>query len=70
VLLPNLPSLIRTHRSQSTLRRLTEKTLLIQQMLHRKGPGSAGKLDKDVNNAVAAFKRFDFEGSARMAREE
>ncbi|MEI9477865.1 MAG: hypothetical protein WCO26_14985 [Deltaproteobacteria bacterium] len=47
-----------------------QAALLIQRMLHRKGRGSAGKFDKDVNNAIAAFKRFDFAGSARMAREE
>ena len=47
-----------------------QSALLIQRMLDRKGRGPAGKLDKDVNNAIAAFKRFDFRGSARMAREE
>jgi len=47
-----------------------QAALLIQRMLHRKERGPSGKLDKDVNNAVAAFKRFDFAGSARMAREE
>ncbi len=47
-----------------------QAALLIQRMVHRKGRGSEGKREADINKAIAAFKRFDFAGSARMAREE
>ena len=47
-----------------------QAALLIQRRVHRKGGGSEGKIEEDINKAIAAFKRFDFAGSARMAREE
>ena len=47
-----------------------QAALLILRMVHRKGRGSEGKIEEGLNKAIAAFKRFDFAGSARMAREE
>jgi hypothetical protein len=47
-----------------------QAALLIQRRVHLKGRGSEGKIEEGLNKAIAAFKGFDFAGSARMAREK